>query len=92
MRSMIPGYRTFRALAFLIKGPFILAMLWVISMMTPAGHLWFRWAVLGIGIAWVISFFRVLRSVVVVGGVAALAYLAYRYFTKQQVSIPTQLV
>jgi len=92
MRSMIPGYKTFRAIRFLITGPMILAMLFVIQFMTPGGHVWFRWAVLGIGIAWVVSLFRVIRSIVVVGGLAALSYIAYRYFTKQQVSVPTQLV
>jgi hypothetical protein len=39
-----------------------------------------------------ISLFRVLRSVIVVGGLAALAFLAYRYFTRQNVTIPAQLV
>ena len=92
MRSMIPGYRTFRAIRFLITGPMILAMLFVIQLMTPGDHLWFRWAVFGIGLAWMLSLFRVIRSVVVVGGLAALGYLAYRYFTKQQVTIPAQLV
>ena len=92
MKSMIPGYRTFRALAFLVKGPMILAMLFVIQFMTPGGEHWFRWAAFGIGIAWMISLFRVIRSVIVVGGLAALAYIAYRYFTKQQVAIPAQLV
>jgi len=92
MRSMIPGYKTFRAIRFLITGPMILAMLFVIQLMTPAGDAWFRWAALGIGIAWVLSLFRVIRSLIVVGGLAALSYIAYRYFTKQQVSIPTQLV
>ena len=92
MRSMIPGYKTFRAIRFLITGPMILAMLFVIQFMTPGGQAWFRWAVLGIGIAWVVSLLRVIRSIIVVGGLAALGYIAYRYFTKQQVSIPTQLV
>jgi len=92
MRSMIPGYKTFRAIRFLITGPMILAMLFVIQFMTPGGHAWFRWAVFGIGIAWFLSLFRVLRSIIVVGGLAALSYITYRYFTKQQVSIPTQLV
>lgn len=91
MRSMIPGYKTFRAIRFLITGPMILAMLFVIQFVTPGGHDWFRWAVLGIGIAWVVSLLRVLRSIIVVGGLAALSYIAYRYFTKQQVSIPAQL-
>ena len=91
MRSMFPGYRTFRAIKFLITGPMILAMLFVINLVTSPGHWWVHWAALGIGIAWMLSLFRVLRSLIVVGGLAALAFLAYRSFTKQQVSIPAQL-
>jgi hypothetical protein len=92
MRSMIPGYRTFRAIRFLITGPLILAMLFVINVVTSPGHWWVQYAAMGIGIAWVLSLFRVIRSVIVVGGLAALSYLAYRYFTKQQVTIPAHLV
>jgi hypothetical protein len=92
MRSVIPGYRTFRAIRFLITGPMILAMLFLINLVTSPGDWWVQYAAMGIGIAWVISLLRVIRSVIVVGGLAALSYIAYRYFTKQQVSIPTQLV
>jgi len=92
MRSMIPGYKTFRAIKFLITAPLTLAMLFVINLMTSPGVWWFQWAALGLGIAWVVSLFRVLKSIIVVGGLAALGYIAYRYFTKQEVSIPTQLV
>jgi len=89
---MIPGYRTFRAIRFLITGPLILVMLFVINLVTSPGHWWIQYPAMGIGIAWMISLFRVLRSVVVVGGLAALSYLAYRHFTRQDVSIPAQLV
>ena len=92
MRSMIPGYKTFRAIKFLITGPMILAMLFVINLVTSPGDWWVQWAAFGIGIAWFISLLRVIRSIIVVGGLAALGYIAYRYFTKQQVAIPTQLV
>ncbi len=92
MRSLIPGYRTFRAIRFLITGPMILAMLFVINLVTSPGHWWVQYAAMGIGIAWAISLLRVIRSMIVVGGLAALSYIAYRYFAKQQVSIPTQLV
>ena len=92
MRSMIPGYRTFRAIRFLITGPLILGMLFVINLVTSPGHWWVQYAAMGIGIAWMISLLRVIRSVVVVGGLAALSYLAYRYFTRQEVNIPAQLV
>ena len=91
MTSVIPGYKTFKAIKFLITGPMIVAMLFVINLMTSPGDWWFQWAAFGIGIAWFISLMRVVRSVIVVGGLAALGYLAYRYFTKQQVAVPTQL-
>ena len=92
MTSLIPGYKTFKAIKFLITGPMILAMLVVINLMTSPGNWWVQWAALGIGIAWFSSLFRVIQSVVVVGGLAALGYLAYRHFTKQQVSVPAHLV
>jgi hypothetical protein len=92
MKSAIPGYKTFKAVKFLITGPMILVMLAFINLMTSPGHWWIQWPAMGIGIAWVISLFRVLRAVIVAGGLAALAFLAYRYFTRQQVSIPAQLV
>jgi hypothetical protein len=41
--------------------------------MTSPGHWWVQWAALGIGIAWVISLFRVLRAMVLLGGLAGLA-------------------
>ena len=69
-------FRTLRAVRFLIMGPFILLMLVVINLMTSPGHWWVQWAALGIGIAWVISLFRVLSAVALAGGVVALlAYL-----------------
>lgn len=92
MTSMIPGYKTLKAIKFLITGPMIVAMLFVINLMTSPGDWWFQWAAFGIGIAWFISLMRVLRSVIVAGGLAALAYLAYRHFTKQQVTVPGHLV
>jgi hypothetical protein len=92
MRSLIPGYKTFRAIKFLITGPMILGLLFFINLVTSPGHWWVQWAAFGIGIAWVISLMRVIRSVIVVGGLAALAYIAYRYFTKQQIEVPAQLV
>jgi hypothetical protein len=47
--------------------------------MTSPGHWWVQWAALGLGIAWVISLFQVIRAVIVAGGLAALAaYLMNR--------------
>lgn len=71
--------KTLRAVKFLFTGPLILAFLFVINLMTSPGHWWVQWPALGIGLAWVLSLFRVLRAVVVAGGLAALvAWLANR--------------
>jgi hypothetical protein len=70
---------TYRAVKFLFMGPLILAMLVVINWMTSPGHWWVQWAALGMGIAWFSSLFKVLRAVVLAGGVAAFAaYLSQR--------------
>ena len=55
-------------------------MLFVINLMTSPGHWWVQWAALGIGIAWFFALFRVLRAVILAGGLAALGiYLFNRY-------------
>jgi hypothetical protein len=69
MQSML---RTLRAVRFLFMGPVILVFLVIINLLTSPGHWWVQWAALGIGIAWVISLFRVLGAVIVGGGLAAL--------------------
>lgn len=72
--------RTLRSLRFLFTAPFILVLLVVINWMTSPGHWWVQWAALGIGIAWFVALFRVLRAIVLVGGLAALgAWLTRRY-------------
>lgn len=69
-------FKTVRAVKFLFVGPLILAMLFVINLMTSPGQWWVQWAALGIGIAWVVSLFRVIGAIIVAGGLAALiAYL-----------------
>jgi hypothetical protein len=70
---------TAHAVGFLFKGPLILLLVFAVNWMTYSGQWWFKWAALGIGIAWVMSLFRVLRAIVLAGGLAALAgYLASR--------------
>ncbi len=63
---------TLRALKFLFVGPLVLILLVVINLMTSPGTWWVQWPALGIGIAWVISLFRVLAAAVVAGGLLAL--------------------
>ncbi len=65
--------RTLHALGFLVKGPLILAFLFLINLMTSPGHWWVQWPALGIGIAWFFSLIRVIRALVIVGGLAGLA-------------------
>ena len=71
--------RTLRAVKFLFTAPFILAFLVVINLLTSPGHWWVQWAALGIGIAWFFSLLRVIRAVIIAGGLAAFgAYLMNR--------------
>lgn len=70
---------TLRSVRFLFTAPLILAMLVVINLMTSPGNWWVQWPALGLGIAWFISLLRVIRAMVVAGGVAALGiYLLKR--------------
>ena len=71
--------RTLHSVKFLVKGPIILVILFVINLMTSPGHWWVQWAALGIGIAWVFALFRVIWAIAVAGGLAALGvYLMNR--------------
>lgn len=67
-----------RSASFLVKAPLILAFLVVVNLMTSPGHWWVQWPALGLGIAWLLSLFRVLRAVVLAGGLAALAAVLMR--------------
>jgi hypothetical protein len=70
---------TFRAIKFLFIAPLIVAFLVVVNLMTWSGEWWVQWAAFGIGIAWIISLLKVIRAVVVAGGLTALgAYLMNR--------------
>ncbi len=71
--------KTLRSFKFLFTGPLILALLVVINLMTTPDNMWVKWPALGIGIAWVISLFRVTAAIIAVGGIAAL----YAYFRKR---------
>jgi hypothetical protein len=64
--------RTMRSVRFLFTGPLVLFTLFLINLATPGGW-WIQWPALAIGLSWIISLFRVIRAVIVVGGLAALA-------------------
>ncbi|MBY0493966.1 MAG: hypothetical protein K2Y23_07100 [Cyanobacteria bacterium] len=70
-----------RRVKFLVTAPFIVLMLFIINLMTlnNSGQWWFQWAALGIGIAWVINLFKLIRDIVLLGGLAAFgAYIFNR--------------
>ena len=62
---------TLRSVKFLFMAPFIVGLLFVINLMTWSGVWWVQWAALGIGIAWVVNLFKVIRAIIVAGGLAA---------------------
>ena len=71
--------RTFKALRFLVMGPVILVMLFFVNLFTSPGRWWVQYAALGIGIAWFFSLMRVIRAVIIAGGLAAFgAYVLNR--------------
>jgi len=75
--------RTMSSVKFLFMAPFILALLFVINLMTWRGEWWVQWAALGLGIAWVASLFRVIRAVILGGGLAAVAAYLLRNRTSR---------
>lgn len=70
--------RTLRSAKFLVKAPFILAFLFVINLLTSPHHWWVQWAALGIGIAWVFALLRVMRALILAGGLAALGAVLWK--------------
>ena len=68
-----------RRVKFLVMAPFIVLMLLVINVLTSPGEWWVQWAAFGIGIAWVINFFKLIRDIALLGGLAAFsAYVLNR--------------
>jgi hypothetical protein len=71
--------QTLRAVKFLFTAPLILLFLVIVNMMTSPGHWWVQWAALGLGIAWCFSLLKVIRAIILAGGLAALVtYLSKR--------------
>jgi hypothetical protein len=68
----------FGSITFLFLAPLILLFLVVVNLMTWNGEWWVQWAALGLGIAWFINLFKVVRTIVLAGGLAALGAYLYR--------------
>ena len=71
---------TLRALKFLVMAPLILVFLTIVNVMTSPGDWWVQWAALGLGIAWFFSLLRLLRGLILLGGLAALGYWLWRRY------------
>lgn len=71
-------HRLFGSVSFLFFAPLLVVFLFVVNLVTSPGHWWVQWAALGLGLAWCINLFRVLRTLVLVGGLAGLAALLMR--------------
>lgn len=69
---------TLNALKFLVTGPFVLVVVAIINWMTSPGDWWVQWVALGIGIAWLICLFKVIRTAILLGGLSALVALVMR--------------
>ena len=75
---------TFRHVKFLLMAPVIVAFLFVINLMTWSGNWWVQWAALGIGIAWISALLKVLRAIVMAGGLAAAGTVLAAYWANKQ--------
>jgi hypothetical protein len=72
-------HHLFGSVSFIFMAPLILAFLFVINLMTSPGDWWVQWAALGLGIAWFINVIKVMRTVMLLGGLAGLAaYMSRR--------------
>ena len=72
-------HHMFGSVSFLFMAPLILAFLVIVNLMTSPGEWWVQWAALGLGIAWVINLLKLVRTVVLLGGLAGLAaYMSRR--------------
>ncbi len=78
MRNSLLRRSPLHRIKFLFMAPLILVFLAVINLMTSPGDWWVQWAALGLGIAWVINLIKLMRTVVLAGGLAALAALIAR--------------
>ena len=72
------SHSPFGSVKFLFMAPMILVFLFVINVITSPGHWWVQWPALGLGIAWFINLFKVMRTLVMLGGLAGLAALMGR--------------
>jgi hypothetical protein len=66
------------SVSFLFIGPLIVVFLFFVNLISSPGSWWVVWPALGIGLAWFINLFKLIRTIVVLGGLAGLAALISR--------------
>lgn len=83
MNPLSPVSDLFRAVFFPIKALFVVAICFVVNVVTSPHHWWFQWVAFGMGIATLVIWLRALRTILATAGVAGLGYLGYRWWTKR---------
>jgi hypothetical protein len=64
-----------RTLNFVIKAPFFVLILFAVNAVSGSGHWWATKPALIIGVFWLLAVMRVIRTAVILGGVAGLVAL-----------------
>lgn len=75
----VEPFAAWRAFKFLFIGPLIVVMAFVVNYFTSPEYWWAKWVLLGIGIAWFVCLLRLVKTALIVGGLAALIALFRRH-------------
>lgn len=69
-----------RAVVLPFKALFVVGLCFAINAMTSPGHWWVKWVALGMGIAVLVAWARALRTLLVIGLVAAVGLWVHRRY------------
>ena len=72
-----------KAVVLPIKAVFVVGLCFFINVFTSPGAWWFQWVAFGMAIAVLCVWFRALRVILAGAGVAGIAYLVHRWWTKR---------
>jgi len=69
-----------RAVVMPFKALFVVGICFLINYMTFAGYWWVKWVAFGMGIAVLVAWARLLKSLFIVAIVAAIGYFVYKRY------------
>jgi hypothetical protein len=69
-----------RAIVMPFKFVFVVGICFLINWMTFSGYWWVKWVALGMGIAVLVSWARLIKSLFIVAIVAAIGYFIYKRY------------